>query len=109
MGFYPDESTHDEWLREQGFFEQEPAVHLKAELAAQIRVRMQSSGMDRLMLAERMQTSAAAVDRLLDGNTDLITLNLIHRAARALGAHLRCDLQSTPPVTIVDCGPADAG
>lgn len=88
----PLESTHDEWLREQGFNEQGAATALKRELSGKLLARMQQQGIDAHILSDRMQTSHAEVDRLLSADNDLISLRTLYRAAQALQCHLRVEL-----------------
>ena len=86
------ESTHDEWLQEQGFGEQGTAVSLKREISGRLLERMQQRGIDAHCLSERMQTSRADVDRLLDPDFDIVSLRALYRAASALGCRLRIEL-----------------
>jgi len=86
------ESTHDEWLREQGLGEQASAVYLKREIAARLQARMKEMDLDAYRLSERMQTSVADVLRLLDPDLDMITLRTLYRASQALGCRLKVDL-----------------
>ena len=88
----PFESTHDEWLREEGLSEQPAAVSIKREISGSLRQHMQEADIDVHRLAERMQTSRAAVERLLDPENDLVSLRSLYQAARALDCRLRCEL-----------------
>jgi hypothetical protein len=88
----PCESTHDEWLREEGLSEQPAATALKRAFSGTLLQRMKETDVDTHILAERMQTSRAAVDRLLDPENDLVSLRSLYQAARALECRLRCEL-----------------
>lgn len=89
----PGENTFDEWLGEQGLIDQSSAAPLKRTVADLLRRRMEDTGTDSIRLAERMQTSRAAVDRLLDPENDLVSLRAIYRAARALECQMVCELK----------------
>lgn len=52
---------------------------------------MKKQGMDKVKLAERMETSRSAVDRILDPEAPS-TLRTFAKAARALGRHLKISL-----------------
>jgi hypothetical protein len=43
-------------------------------------------------MAKRMQTSRAALDRLLDPENDAVTLNTLSKAAMAVGRQLHFEL-----------------
>lgn len=88
----PFESTHDEWLDEQGLGEQPSAVFLKREIAVKLQARMSEIGFDAYRLSERMQTSVAAVHRLLDPADDIVSLRMLYRAAQALDCRLKVEL-----------------
>jgi hypothetical protein len=53
---------------------------------------MREKGFDAHRLSERMQTSYAAVERLLDPENDLVPLRTLYRAGRALELRLRIEL-----------------
>ena len=84
--------THEEWLQETGLGEQETAAFLKRLIAAQLRERMREKGFDAHRLSEHMQTSYAAVERLLDPENDMVPLRTLYRAGRALELRLRIEL-----------------
>lgn len=86
------ETIHEEWLQEQGFGDQGTATALKRQISGRLLERMGQMSMDRYRLSERLQTSAADVDRLLDPENDLISLRALYRAAQALDCRLKVDL-----------------
>ena len=88
----PFESIHDEWLQEQGFSDQGKALAVKREISGRLLERMRERGFDAHLLSERMQTSRAAVDRMLDPDDDIISLRTLYRAAQALDCRLKVEL-----------------
>jgi DNA-binding Xre family transcriptional regulator len=65
---------------------------VKRLLARQVQTAMQQKRLTKAEMARRMQTSRAALDRLLDPNYDAVTLNTLRKAAVALGRQLRLEL-----------------
>jgi ribosome-binding protein aMBF1 (putative translation factor) len=57
----------------------------------QVEKEMKKQGIDKVELAERMETSRSAVDRILDPQAPS-TLRSFAKAARALGRHLKISL-----------------
>jgi ribosome-binding protein aMBF1 (putative translation factor) len=57
----------------------------------QVEKEMKKQGIDKVELAERMETSRSAVDRILDPEAPS-TLRSFAKAARALGRHLKISL-----------------
>ena len=62
-------------------------------LAWQIEQEMKAQSITKKAMAERMQTSRAQLDRLLDPESDSVTLDTLTRAAHALGRNLKLELQ----------------
>ena len=60
-------------------------------LAGQVRVPRSVDTM-KAEVARRMQTSRAALDRLLDAQNGSVTLNPLYRAAAAVGRQVRLEL-----------------
>ena len=85
-------SSFDSWLREEGIYEQTAAVAIKRVLARQVEAAMQEKHMSKAEMARRMQTSRAALDRLLDPGNDAVTLATLQKAAEAVGRQIRLEL-----------------
>jgi DNA-binding phage protein len=85
-------SSFDDWLREEGLYEEATAVAIKRVLARQIHREMDAQKLTKTGMAKRMQTSRAALDRLLDPENDAVTLQTLSRAAHAMGRQLRFEL-----------------
>lgn len=85
-------SSLDEFLAEEGLYEQANATAVKRVLALQIEQLMKEQALSKAAMARRMQTSRTALDRLLDRDNESVTLHTLQRAARSVGKHLRLEL-----------------
>ena len=85
-------SSFDSWLREEGIYEEVTATAIKRVLARQVEAAMKEKQFSKAEMARRMHTSRAALDRLLNPESDAVTLSTLHKAARALGRELRLEL-----------------
>lgn len=86
----------ESFLREEGIFEEAAARAVKEVLVLQIEASMAREGITKAEMARRMATSRAALDRLLDPENTSVTLATLFRAASALGAQLRIELDERP-------------
>jgi DNA-binding phage protein len=85
-------SSFDDFLKEEGLYEEVTAKAIKRVLARQLDSVMREENLTKSMLAKRMQTSRAQLDRLLDPDNDSVTLGTLARAAHAVGRTLRMEL-----------------
>lgn len=85
-------SSFDDWLKEEGIYEEVSAAAIKRVLARQIEHAMKEKRLSKAEVARRMQTSRAALDRLLDAQNGSVTLNTLYRAATAVGCRVRLEL-----------------
>ena len=85
-------SSLDDWLREEGMYEETTAVAIKRVLARRIGQEMIDRKLSKTDMARRMNTSRAALDRLLDPENDAVTLNTLSKAAVAVGRQLHFEL-----------------
>ena len=85
-------SSFDEFLKEEGIYEEVTARAIKRVIARQLDALMHDQGLTKSSLARRMKTSRAQLDRLLDPNNESVTLDTLTRAARAVGRQLRMEL-----------------
>jgi antitoxin HicB len=85
-------SSFDSWLREEGIYEEATAGAIKRILAQQVAAAMKEKHLSKAEMARRMQTSRAALDRLLDPDYDAVTLSTLRKAATAVGRELRVEL-----------------
>jgi len=84
-------SNFDDFLDEEGLLEEIEGVVAKRIFVFQIEKEMKKQKIDKAALAEKMETSRSAVDRILDPECPS-TLRSFARAARALGRHLKISL-----------------
>lgn len=85
-------SSLDDFLIEDGNLEVATAVAVKRVIAWQIEQEMKLQALTKTALASRMQTSRAALNRLLDANDTSLTLTTLASAAEVLGKQLRIEL-----------------
>ncbi|MBN1312341.1 MAG: XRE family transcriptional regulator [Anaerolineae bacterium] len=85
-------SDFDDFLAEEGLLADAQAVAIKRVVALQIAQLMEAQDLSKAEMARRMNTSRAALDRLLDTSTSSVTLQTLQRAASALGKHLQIEL-----------------
>ena len=85
-------SPFDDFLKEEGIYEEVSARAIKRVLARQLDALMVDQKITKAELARRMKTSRAQLDRLLDPQNESVTLATLTRAAHAVGRNLRVDL-----------------
>lgn len=85
-------SSLEDFLMEEGIYEEVHTEAVKEVLAWQIEQSMREKGLTKIAMAKEMHTSRAALDRLLDPSNDSVTLQTLFRAAQALGKNLRLEL-----------------
>ena len=81
-------SSLEDFLKEEGVLEETRAVALKETLAWQVQQAMAKDKISKVEMARRMNTSRAALDRLLDPRNASVTLQTLPRAAQAIGRAL---------------------
>jgi len=85
-------SSFDDFLKEDGIYKEVTARAIKGVIARQLDALMREKHLTKTMLAKRMQTSRAQLDRLLDPDNESVTLGTLTRAAHAVGRRLRMEL-----------------
>ncbi len=88
----PIGSNFDDFLKEEGVYEQSTAAAMKRVLALQIEEGMREQQLTKTAMAKRMHTSRAALNRLLDDRDTSLTLTTLASAAAALGRGVRIEL-----------------
>ena len=73
-------SSIDDFLKEEGIFEEAQAQAVKEVVAWQLAEAMRTKKISKARMARMLQTSRTQVDRLLDPRND-ITLSSLQRAA----------------------------
>lgn len=85
--------SFDDFLKEQGSYEETTEQAVKRVLAYQLEIAMKESGINKVEMAKQLKTSRSQLDRLLDPKNDKVTLAALSQAARAVGRTLRLELQ----------------
>ena len=85
-------SSFDDFLAEEGLSEAVEAGAIKKIIAYQLQEAIEKEHLTKTMLAAKLETSRAAINRLLDPNNDSITLLTLQKAASVLGKKLRFEL-----------------
>jgi antitoxin HicB len=85
-------SSLEDFLKEEGIYEECRTKAVKEVLAWQLQQFMQEKGLSKAEMAQRMQTSRAALDRLLDPDNTAVTLRTMMKAAATLGKSIRLEL-----------------
>lgn len=84
-------SSIDDFLKEEGIFEEAQAQAVKEVVAWQLAEAMKKQQISKNKLAKLLRTSRTQVDRLLDPRND-ITLGSLQRAAAMLGRRVTIEL-----------------
>jgi DNA-binding Xre family transcriptional regulator len=82
-------SDFDDFLAEDGLLAKTESVAVKRVIAYQIVQLMQEQNLSKSAMARRMNTSRAALERLLDPENQSVTLQTLEKAADALGKRLQ--------------------
>jgi predicted XRE-type DNA-binding protein len=85
-------SSFDDFLKEEGTYEETTLIAIKRVLAWQLEQAMKEQGLTKVEVAKRMKTSRAQLDRLLDPENDKVQLDTLQRAAAAVGRKLHLEL-----------------
>ena len=89
-------STFDDFLREDGIYEEVHAATLKRMVAALLEEGMTREGITKPEMARRMGTSRSQLDRVLDPAYVTIQLDTLMKAARAIGQSVRIRFEPLP-------------
>jgi predicted XRE-type DNA-binding protein len=84
-------SSIDEFLKEEGIFEEAQAQAIKEVVAWQLAEAMKERKISKSRMAVLLKTSRTQVDRLLDPKND-ITLMSLQRAAAMVGRRVSVEL-----------------
>ena len=85
-------SSFDDFLKEEGIYEEVTAAAIKRVLAAQIEAALKRRAITKTEMARRMNTSRSQLDRPLDPDNTKIQLETLYRAARAVGYQVKLEL-----------------
>jgi hypothetical protein len=84
-------SSIDDFLKEEGIFEEAQAQAVKEVVAWQLAQAMKKKKISKRRMATLLRTSRTQVDRLLSANDD-ITLSSLQRAAAIVGRRVTIEL-----------------
>ena len=84
-------STLDDFLKEEGVFEETQAEAIKRVIAWQLAETMRTQGITKTRMASMMKTSRSQVDRLLDPRRD-VTISSLQKAAGMVGKKIRIEI-----------------
>lgn len=84
-------SSIDDFLKEEGIFEDAQAQAIKEVVAWQLAEAMRKKKISKARMAVLLKTSRTQVDRLLNPKND-ITLSSLQRAAAIVGRRVMIDL-----------------
>ncbi len=85
-------STLDRFLESEGLRDEAHALAQKRVIAWQLERAAEEAGIAKAELARRMSTSRAQVDRVFDPSNNKVQLDMLARAAHALGRTLKLEL-----------------
>ena len=84
--------SFDDFLAEDGTLQTATATAVKRVIAWQIEQEMKARQLTKTVLAKKMHTSRAALNRLLDAEDTSLTLTTLASAAAALGKQIKLEL-----------------
>ena len=86
-------SNFDDFLKEDGIFEEVQAKALKRALSEQLDDAMQAINLSKVDMAKRMETSRSQLDRVLDPSNLSVQLNTLMKAVNAVGKTVEIKLK----------------
>ena len=87
-------SNFDDFLNEESILDHASAVAVKRLIAWQIEQEMEKQKLTKTVMAKKMRTSRAALNRLLDESDTSLTLITLISAASALGKMITFKLKA---------------
>ena len=84
-------SSLDDFLKEEGIYEEAQARAIKEVVVWQLTEAMEKQSLTKTRLAVMLKTSRSQVDRLLDPTRD-VTLSTLQRAAALVGRKVQIEL-----------------
>jgi len=88
-------SSFDNFLKEEGIYEECEATAIKRVIAWQLQHYMESYRISKTEIAKRMGTSRSFVDKILDTKNTSITLSTILKVGKIVGKPVRLDFGET--------------
>lgn len=84
-------SSFDDFLKDEGLYEETQASAIKRVIAWQIQKAMEDGNISKSEMARRMRTSRSQLDRLLDPAYITVQLDTMIKAATALGKNMQIE------------------
>jgi len=78
--------------KEEGMSAPAQAVAVKRTLASQIEQAMNENHLTKAEMARRMETSRSQLNRILDPDSESVTLDTLTRAAQAVGRRVKVEI-----------------
>ena len=85
-------SRLDDFMKEEGFFEEASTQAIKEVIAWQLAEEMKEKGITKVRMAEMMKTSRNQLDRVLNPTDGNLTLEILQRATQVLGRKIHLEL-----------------
>ena len=85
-------SRFDDFMKEEGFFEEASTQAIKEVIAWQLAEEMKEKRITKVRMAELMKTSRNQLDRVLNPTDGNVTLETLQRAAQVLGRKVHSEL-----------------
>ena len=82
----------EDFLREQGTYEETTEQAIKRVIAFQLAEAMKEQSITKVEMARRLETSRSQLDRLLDPDDGNVTIATLARAAKAVGRSIKLEL-----------------
>ena len=82
----------EDFLKEQGTYDETTEQAVKRVLAFQLAAAMKEQHISKVEMAKRLETSRSQLDRLLDPSNDGVTLAVLSRAAQVVGRSIKLEL-----------------
>ena len=85
--------SFEDFLKEQGTFEETTGRAVKRVLAFQLAEEMKAKGITKVKMAEMLDTSRTQLNRLLDPTADNVTLASLSKVAKMMGRSIHLELR----------------
>jgi antitoxin HicB len=89
-------SSFDDFLKEEGIYEEATSHAIKRLIAWQLAEAMKAKNISKSEMARRMKTSRTQVERFLDPENDSVQLDTIQKAAAIVGKRLIVTFEDLP-------------
>ena len=85
-------SDFNDFLKEDGIYEEVNDIAIKRVIAYQLEQEMKAQNITKTRMAKMMNTSRAVVNRLLNPDNSSLTLSTLESATQALGKRLNISI-----------------